>query len=63
MKHQKEFTSSYLNKLNIVIEKNYTDEVFHIKLNDNRETKNQIYFNKEDAKKIVEAIIKMMEED
>lgn len=62
MKHQKEFKSSYLNQLNIVIEKNYTDEVFHIKLNDNRETKNQIYFNKEDAKNIIEALKEMIEE-
>ena len=59
----KEFKSTYLNKLNIVIEKNYTDEVFHIKLNDNRETKNQIYFNKVDAKKIVEALNEMIKED
>lgn len=62
MKYQKEFKSTYLNKLNIVIEKNYTDEVFHIKLNDNRETKNQIYFNKVDAKKIVEALNEMIKE-
>ena len=60
MKYQKEFKSTYLNKLNIVIEKNYTDEIFHIKLNDNRETKNQIYFNKEDAKKIIEALEEML---
>ena len=63
MEYQKEFKSTYLNKLNIVIVKNYTDEVFHIKLNDNRETKNQIYFNKVDAKKIVEALNEMIKED
>ena len=63
MEYQKEFKSTYLNKLNIVIVKNYTDEVFHNKLNDNRETKNQIYFNKVDAKKIVEALNEMIKED
>jgi hypothetical protein len=63
MKHRQEFTSTYLNNLNIVIEKNYTDDVFHIKLHDYTTTVNQIYFNKEDAKKIIKALKEMIKED
>ena len=63
MKHRQEFISTYLNKLNIVIEKNFIDDVFHIKLHDYKQTVNQIYFNKEDAKKIIKALKEMIKED
>lgn len=63
MKHRHEFTSTYLNKLNVVIEKNETDDVFHIKLHNYTTTLNQVYFNKDDAKKIIKALQKMIKED
>lgn len=57
-----EFISTYYRKLKVIITKNTTDEVFHIYLNNGVETVNQIYFNKEDAKKIIKALKEMTKE-
>lgn len=57
-----EFISTYYKKFKVIINKNITDEVFHIYLNNGAETVNQIYFNKEDAKKIIKALKEMIKE-
>lgn len=57
-----EFISTYYKKLKVIITKNKTDEVFHIYLTNGAETVNQIYFNKEDAKKIIKALKEMIKE-
>jgi hypothetical protein len=56
------FVSSYMPNLQVIIKKNKTDDILHIYLNNGVLTINQIYFNKEDAKKIIKALQEMIEE-
>lgn len=46
-----------------IIEKNYTDDVFHIKITDGLVVTNQIWGNKEDWDKIRKTLDKLYRED
>ena len=46
-----------------IIEKNYTDDVFHIKITDGLVVTNQIWGNKEDWDRIRKALDKLYRED
>lgn len=48
----KRFTSHTRENMNITVEVNYTDSIFHIKEDNGQITHNQIFFDLEDAKEI-----------
>jgi hypothetical protein len=48
----KRFISHTRENMNITVEVNYTDSIFHIKEDNGQITHNQIFFDLEDAKEI-----------
>lgn len=50
--HGKRFISHTRKNMNITVEVNYTDSIFHIKEDNGQITHNQIFFDLDDAKEI-----------